>query len=115
MRRIADAIGFPYQYDPALDQYIHPAGFVVAMPNGRISRYILGVGPTPAELADAVADAGQDSAVSPLTRLLLLCHVAAAPLARFTAPLLAAFTLADIAAMVALIAVFAGIRRRRHG
>ncbi len=38
VRRIADTIGFPYRYDAATDQFIHPAGFILAAPDGRISR-----------------------------------------------------------------------------
>ena len=30
VRQIADAIGFPYRYDADIDQYIHPAGFILA-------------------------------------------------------------------------------------
>ena len=43
VRRIADAVGFPYRWDRRLRQYAHPAGFVVATPDGRISRYLLGL------------------------------------------------------------------------
>lgn len=115
VRRIADAVGFAYRYDPALDQYIHPAGFVVAAPDGRISRYLLGVGVTSAQIAGAIADAQHDKALGPIGRLLLLCHIDGLPPGRFTVPVLAAFTAADLAAMATLIAVFAAIRRRRHG
>ena len=45
VRRIAGTIGFPYRYDPETNQYIHPAGFILAGRDGRISRYIFGVGP----------------------------------------------------------------------
>ena len=41
--------GFHYRYDAALDQYIHPAGFIVAAPDGTISRYMLGVDMQPSD------------------------------------------------------------------
>ena len=50
VQHVADIVGFPYRYEPALDQYIHPAGFVVAAPDGSISRYLLGVNAQPSEL-----------------------------------------------------------------
>lgn len=113
VKGIAETVGFPYRYDPALDQYIHPAGFIVASASGRISRYLLGVGATPAELTGAIADAEENKALGPLQWVLLLCHIEGAT-GRYTAPILTAFTIANLGATVALIAIFAAIRRNRH-
>jgi protein SCO1/2 len=115
LQRVAETVGFPYRYDAELDQYLHPAGFVLAAPDGRISRYMLNLGMNPADLRAGIADAAQGRALDPLTRLLLLCHFDGAPLGRYTAPIEAAFLAANIAGITALIAVFAAIRRRRHG
>ncbi len=115
VRRIADAIGFPYQYDSLLDAYIHPAGFVIATPDGLISRYVEGIAITPEEFVAAIADAEQEKSQSLITRLALLCHVQGAPLGRFTVPVLAAFTIANIAAGLIAIAIFITVRRGRYG
>jgi len=115
VRALADAVGFPYRYDSLLDAYIHPAGFIIASPDGRISRYVEGISIAPRDLVGALADAEQDKSQDLLTRLVLLCHVQGAPLGRFTVPVLAAFTAANLAAGLFLIAHFAAIRRRRHG
>jgi protein SCO1/2 len=115
VRQIADAVGFPYQYDSLLDAYIHPAGFVIAAPDGVISRYVEGVAITPAEFVTAIADAEQDKSQNLLTRLVLLCHVQGAPLGRFTVPVLAALMLANVAAGLTAIAIFTASRRGRYG
>jgi protein SCO1 len=115
VRDIADAVGFPYRYDALLDAYIHPAGFIIATPDGVISRYVEGVSITARDLVGALANAEQNKSQGPLARLVLLCHVQGAPLGRFTVPVLMAFTTADLAAAFALIALFTAIRRRRHG
>jgi protein SCO1/2 len=115
VRDVAATVGFPYRYDGLLDAYIHPAGFVIAAPDGLISRYVEGVAISPQELVGALADAEQDKALSPLTRLILLCHEQVGRLGRFTVPVLTAFTLANIAALSAVIAIFTAIWRRRHG
>lgn len=73
VRRIASAVGFPYRYDKASDQFAHPAGFVVTTPDGKISRYMLGLNPDPAQLKEAVADAARDRVEPPAHPLLLLC------------------------------------------
>lgn len=113
IRQIADTVGFPYQYDPSVDAYIHPAGFVIAAPDGVITRYVEGVAITPAEFVAAIADAEQDKSQNLLSRLVLLCHVEGAPLGRFTVPILAALMLANAAAGVTALAIFS--RRRRYG
>lgn len=115
VRDIADRIGFPYRYDSLLDAYIHPAGFIVAAPNGVISHYIEGFAASPQDLIAAFADAEQDKSQGPLTRLLLLCHIQGAPLGRWTVAVMAAFTIANIVAALTVIAVFTSIRRRRYG
>lgn len=115
VREVADAVGFPYRYDSLLDAYIHPAGFVIASPDGLISHYVEGISMAPRDLVSALADAEQDKSQDLLTRLILLCHVQGAPLGRFTVPVLAAFIAANLAAGFALIAHFAAIRRRRNG
>jgi protein SCO1/2 len=113
VRTVADAVGFPYEYDAALDQYIHPAGFVIATPDGRISRYVLGIDPGAAELRASLAEAARGEHHDVLDRILLLCHAAGLPTGRYSGPILAAFAAANIAGTAVLIGVFAAIRRRR--
>jgi protein SCO1 len=115
VRQIADTIGFPYQFDPDTGQYIHPAGFILAGRDGRISRYIFGVGPTESELSTGLADAARGQTLSPLERLVLLCHIEGTPLGRYTVPVVAALMIGNIAAGTTLIFIFAAIMRRRHG
>jgi protein SCO1/2 len=73
VRRIAAAIGFPYRFDQASGQFLHPAGFVVTTPTGKISRYMLGLSPSPALLRKAVAEAAIDKVEPPAHPLLCLC------------------------------------------
>jgi protein SCO1/2 len=113
VRQIADAVGFSYRYDPDLDQYLHPAGFVVAAADGTVSQYFFGIDASSPQLAAAIADAGENRAPALFRRVLLLCGFGGTPTGRFTVPVLAAFALANILAMAALVALFAGIRRLR--
>ena len=116
VRKIADAEGFRYRYDRFFDAYIHPAGFVIASPNGAISRYVEGIAITPQDLVGSLADAEQDKSQGLFTRIALLCHIQGVPVGRFTVPVMAALMLGNIAAGLSLIAIFAAIRRqsRRH-
>jgi protein SCO1 len=70
---IAKAIGFPYRFDQQSGQYAHPAGFVLATPAGRISRYVLGLNPQPGLLRQAVTAAAAERVEPPAHPLLCLC------------------------------------------
>ncbi len=115
VHEIGEAVGFSYRYDPALDEYMHPAGFAVVAPDGIISSYIEGLQTTSQDLVRRLADAEQDKSQDPLTRILLLCHVQGTPLGRLTVPVLAAFAIANLAAVITVAAIFAVVGRRRHG
>ncbi len=115
VHEVADTVGFPYRYDRVTDAYIHPAGFVLVSPNGRISRYVEGVAISPPALIAALGDAEADKSIGPLARLLLICHAQIGRIGRLTVPVLAAFTIANLAAGAALVALFAAVWRRGHG
>lgn len=72
-KRVASAVGFPYEYDASIDQYAHPAGFVVATPDGRIAQYFLGFQSKAGELRAAVKDASKGQTKPPAYPLLSLC------------------------------------------
>jgi protein SCO1 len=71
---VAKAVGFPFRYDPQIDQYAHPAGVTIATGGGTITRYILGVGYRPLDMRLALSEAARGAISSPVTDLLLLCY-----------------------------------------
>jgi len=74
IRTLADAAGFPYRRDEATGQYGHPAGFLVATPNGTISRYLLGFGWRPLDLRLALTEAAEATISAPAAQVLLFCY-----------------------------------------
>ena len=42
IRKVTDAVGFGFAYDPADGRINHPAGLMILTPAGRVSQYILG-------------------------------------------------------------------------
>jgi protein SCO1/2 len=114
VRRIASAVGFPYRYDRGSDQFLHPAGFVVTTPEGRISRYMLGLNPSAATLRQAVAEAELEKVEPPAHPLLCLCFgydPDEGSVAALTWRLVQLMSLGVILACGALIA-FLSLRRR---
>ena len=73
IRRLADAVGFRYAYDPVTKQYAHPAGLVVLTPDGRVSQYLFGVNFDPVALRTALTTAGGEKIGSPIEQFLMLC------------------------------------------
>jgi protein SCO1/2 len=72
--RIAAQVGFRAVYDPDIDQYAHPAGVVVATPDGAVARYFPGIDYDPAELGHALRQAAANRIAAPAAPFLLLCY-----------------------------------------
>jgi protein SCO1 len=115
VRRVADAVGFPYRYDPAIDQYAHPAGVVLAAPDGTIARYLLGVGYRPDDLRLGLAEAGRGRVTSVLSHLLLLCYGYDPQQGRYTPAITAAMMAINLGAMLAAAAIMVAVWRKRRG
>ena len=74
IRRLTEAAGFPSRRDDGTGQYAHPAGFVVATPDGTISCYLLGLDWRPLDLRLALAEAAGGGVAAPAQALLLFCY-----------------------------------------
>lgn len=70
---LAAAVGFTYRPGDATARFAHPAGVVVVTPEGRVSRYLMGVRFPAGDLRAAVDDARERRIGSPGDRLALLC------------------------------------------
>ncbi len=51
IKRLADAVGFRYAYDPDSKQYAHASAIMLLTPEGKISRYFYGIQLSGARLA----------------------------------------------------------------
>jgi len=73
IRQLAEAIGYRYIYEPQSKQYAHASGIVIATPQGKVSRYFLGIEYPPKDVRVALSDASDSKVGSLANRLLLLC------------------------------------------
>ena len=106
VRAVADAAGFGYRYDLRSHWYMHPSGFVVVTPAGRVSRYFLGID-FPAEAAAAAlrrAAAGRTG--EPVFNLILECFRGDGFAGRY-GPLI--WRILEGAVGLTVVAVFGGI------
>jgi protein SCO1 len=115
-RRLAEAVGFRYAYDPAAGQYAHASGIVVLTPEGVVSRYLFGVDYGPRDLRLALMEASNGKIGSPIERVLLLCLSYDPVTGRYRFLAMTAVRIAGIATvlLIAALVIRSIIRERRR-
>ena len=73
IRRLAEAVGFRYTYDPETDQFTHVSGIMVLTPDGRLSRYFYGVDYAARDLRLGLVEASENQIGSVVDQVLLYC------------------------------------------
>ncbi len=73
IRRLTEAAGFRYKYDPVTDQFAHASGVMVITPQGKIARYFYGIEYSGRDLRLALVEASENKIGSPVDVLLLYC------------------------------------------
>ncbi len=73
IRKLADEVGFGFEWDEATQQYAHNAILVFLSPDGTITRYLYGIQHNSRDFRLAVVEAGQGTVGSSLDRFLLTC------------------------------------------
>ncbi|NBV41705.1 SCO family protein [bacterium] len=74
VRKVADAVGFNYAYNPRSKEYAHAAGIIVLTPEGKISRYLYGIEFKPTQFKLAVLEASDRKIISVFEGVLLFCY-----------------------------------------
>jgi protein SCO1/2 len=74
IRRVTDAVGFHFKYDPTIDQYAHPAVITVLTPEGKVSRYLFGIEFAPVDMRLALVEAADHRIGSAVDQMLLFCY-----------------------------------------
>jgi len=74
IKQLTDEIGFHYKFDEVSNQFVHASAILVLTPEGKISKYFLGVEYSPRDLKFALMEASQNKVGSPADKLLLYCY-----------------------------------------
>lgn len=74
IERLTAAAGFRYTWDEETGQFAHPAGVVVATPDGRLARYLFGIEYGPRDLRLAIVEASEGRVGSAVDTILLYCY-----------------------------------------
>lgn len=115
IQRVTKAAGFRYTWDESLQQYAHPAGIVIATPQGKVARYLFGIDYGPRDLRLAVLDASEEKVSSPLEKVLLYCYHYDLATGRYSLAILRIVQLAGAATVFSLgTLIFIWTRRERR-
>jgi protein SCO1 len=73
IKRLTQAVGFRYTYDPRHDVFAHASGIMVLTPAGRVSRYFLDIKYSPRDLRLGLVEASEGRIGTPWDKALLFC------------------------------------------
>ena len=74
IRKLTDAVGFRYEFDPEIQQYAHGAGIEVVTPQGVISKYFYGIEFSPRDIRLGLIEAAEDRIGTAIDDVLLFCY-----------------------------------------
>lgn len=110
---VTKALGYRYAWSDELGQYAHLSATAVLTPDGRLSSWLYGLAPTPAQLDAALAQARAGRSGDVMQRLLLLCFHYDPQTGRYSLAVTKALRLAGLATVL-LIALAIGLLSRRR-
>lgn len=73
VRRLANALGFGYRFEPRQNQYAHPAVVFLATPTGKVARYLYGISYPSNDLRLGLIEASEGRSISTVDRVLMFC------------------------------------------
>jgi protein SCO1 len=74
IKKLAQAVGFRYAYDPKTGQYAHASAIMVLTPAGKLSKYFYGIEYAPRDLRLGLVEASENKIGTPVDQLLLFCY-----------------------------------------
>ncbi|EZP74462.1 hypothetical protein BV96_00552 [Sphingomonas paucimobilis] len=112
IRSVTDAIGYHYAWDERIGQYAHAAATAVISPDGRLTGWLYGLTPRPADLERALRSARSERTGAFGEALLLLCYHYDPATGQYTPAIEKMLRLAGIVTVAAMALLLFRLRRR---
>ncbi len=74
IQKLADAVGFPFQWNAQTEQYAHPAGIMLLTPEGRVSSYLFDYDWDKRQLRHALVEASENRIGTLVDRIAMMCY-----------------------------------------
>jgi protein SCO1/2 len=113
IKRLTDAIGFRYEFDPEIQQYAHGAGIEVLTPKGAISKYFYGIEFSARDIRLGLIEASEDRIGTPIDDVLLFCYHYDPATGKYGAAVLRLVRIAGVATVLVFLS-FLTISLRRE-
>jgi protein SCO1/2 len=110
---LADSIGFGFRFDPQQQQYAHSSAVAVVTADGRLSRWLYGLGYQASDLRLALTEAGQGKLGAITEQLLLLCYHYDPQSGTYSSRIILLLQVAGVATVLVL-GLFIGVAVRRE-
>lgn len=104
--KVAEAVGFRYEFDKESNQFAHNGGIMVITPEGKISRYFYGIDYAPKDVKFAIMDSSQEKIGNPAEQLLLYCYHYDPSKGKYGLQILSVLRLISIAMLIGMGAMF---------
>jgi protein SCO1 len=116
IKKLADAAGFHYKYDPISKQFAHASGIMVLTPEGRIARYFYGIEYKPRDFRLGLVEASQHKIGSPVDVIMLFCYHYDPMTGKYGLVIMNVIRTLGSATVIALATLLIVLfRRERHG
>lgn len=116
IKKLADAVGFQYVYDPKTKQYAHSAGLMILTPKGRLARYFYGIDYSAKDLRFALIEASKNKIGTPVDQVFLYCYQYDPSTGRYGLIILRVVQLAGIITALSLgTFIYLMLRREKNG
>ncbi|OLE53428.1 MAG: hypothetical protein AUG51_13465 [Acidobacteria bacterium 13_1_20CM_3_53_8] len=113
IKRLADAVGFRFAFDPSTNQFAHASGIMVLTPYAKVSRYFYGIEYAPRDLRFGLIEASENRIGSPVDQVLLYCYHYDPATGRY-ALVFRFYQLAAAVTVVAIVALLIILKRRER-
>ncbi|MCC6699010.1 MAG: SCO family protein [Candidatus Hydrogenedentes bacterium] len=118
IKKLAEIVGFRYQYIPSSDQYAHGSGIMVLTPEGKVSRYFYGIEYPKRDLRFGLIEASENRIGSLADELLLLCYHYDPMTGTYGLVIMSVLRIAGVATVLGIVALVGGMlvqeRRKRR-
>ncbi|HEV7395796.1 MAG TPA: SCO family protein [Pyrinomonadaceae bacterium] len=110
--KLAQAVGFRYQWDEATNQFAHASGIMVATPEGKLSQYYYGIEYSARDLRLGLVEASSNKIGTPVDQLLLYCYHYDPATGTYGARIMNMVRLAGALTVVGIVVLLLVLRRR---